>query len=139
MDKHLVGAIVFAALGLCLLAPGLYSLGSTARSYFGLETAAGVVVDVLAGPAVKTGGAERRTPVVRFTTAEGKEVTVKSARAYSAVPFQEGDSVRVRYPRANPEGAMIDTFFEVWGLGALLSGFGAAFLLAGWLLFQRAR
>lgn len=139
MDKNLIGALVFALLGLGLLAPGLYSLATTARQYFSLESTSGVVVEIRVRPAVKTGGTEMRSPVVRFTAGDGQEHVVHAARGYSRSPFSEGDTVAVRYDRANPDNAMIDSFFEVWGLGALLSGFGAVCLLAGWLAYQRVR
>lgn len=138
MDRNLIGAIIFALLGLSLLAPGLYTLATTAKQYLSLDTATGVVVEMKVRPAVKTGGTEMHSPVLRFTADDGKEYTVHSARGYSRSPFSEGDTVQVRYDRANPDTAVVDTFFEVWGLGALLSAFGAVFLLAGWLAHRRA-
>lgn len=137
MDKNLIGALVFALLGLCLLAPGLYTLATTARQYFSLDSATGVVVEMKVRPAVRTGGTELSSPVLRFTASDGREHTVHSARGYSRSPFSEGDTVNIRYDHTNPDTAVVDTFFEVWGLGALLSAFGAVFLLAAWLAYRR--
>lgn len=139
MDRNLIGVLVFALLGLGLLAPGLYNLVTTARQYCGLETTTGTVVEIRFRPAVKTGGTEMSFPVFRFRARDGGEHTVNAVRAYSRNPFSEGDTVSVRYDPARPDHAVIDTFFEVWGLGALLSGFGAVFLLAAWLASRGVR
>ncbi len=139
MDKNTIGALAFAVIGACLLAPGLSILATTAMRYCRMEAAQGTVIEIRVRRAVKTGGTEMSFPVIRYTAKDGTEHTAEAARSYSRNPFPEGDRVQVRYDPAAPGTAMIDTVFEVWGLGALLSGFGAAFLLAGVLALQRLR
>lgn len=139
MDRNLMGALVFGLLGLCLLAPGLYNLAATARQHLRLEPATGTVVEIRVRPAVKTGGTEMSSPVLRFTAADGRERVLIGARGYSRCPFSVGDVVKIRYDREDPSSAVIDTFFEVWGLWTLLSAFGAASLLAAFLAWQRLR
>jgi hypothetical protein len=137
MNKDLWGCVLLACVGLSLLLPGAYFLGKTALQWMHYEATEGVVEEIQYRRATATGGAEMAYPVVRFRTAEGVETTVPSTRGYSRCPFQAGDRVPVRYNPEQPQEAVIATFFEAWGLGAVLLGVGLAFLLGSALSYTR--
>jgi len=139
MDKNTIGALAFAVIGVCLLAPGLFILATTAMEYLKMDAAEGTVIEIRVRSAVKTGGAQMSSPIIRYVSKDGAEHVARAARSYSRSPFQEGDRVPLRYDPATPDTVMIDSVFEVWGLGLLLSAFGAAFVFAGILAFQRLK
>jgi Protein of unknown function (DUF3592) len=45
--------------------------------------------------------------------------------------YQEGERVKVRYETQNPANAKIAGFWELWGLTAVLGGFGVVFVFVG--------
>lgn len=140
MNRNLIGSLLFALIGATMLLPGLYLLFTKAASFLGSQAAPGVVVEIQHRHGVKSGSNEIAYPVVRFRAADGVEYTVEETRGYSgSQPFQEGDSVTVRYAPSNPRQAMIATFFEIWGPAVLLTLFGLAFLGAGLAAWSRFR
>lgn len=140
MDKNLIGSISMALIGISLLAFGLYFLVTTAKKFLVYEVGEGVVVEIRSRPSASSRGSSLSYPVVSFTARDGREYRTQGARAYSrSIPFSEGDTVKIHYNPANPREVMINTFFEIWGLGSLLSLFGAAFLEAGILAYLKTR
>ncbi len=132
MNKATIGGIVLVLIGMSLLGLGVNSLIASARKIFSCEKAEGKVFEIKTRPSVSSKGFELSYPVVRFQAKNQIEYTFNGARAYSgSPPFQEGDKVEVYYNVANPENAIINSFFEIWGLSAVLSGFGLAFLSGG--------
>jgi hypothetical protein len=79
----------------------------------------------------KDSGSVRYAPTFQFPDASGASHTVSSS-FYSAPPeFRVGDKVTVLYRRNDPDTARIDTFWQLWGLPALLGIIGFVLLLAG--------
>lgn len=132
MNKNLIGSLVFMAMGLALLLPGLYMLLGTARQILGTQTARGMVVEIRHRSAVKSAGTAMAYPLVKFKAGNGLEYAVQTTRGYSgSIPFQEGDEVDVLYDPSNPQEARIGSFFEIWGPATLLTLFGLTFVAAG--------
>lgn len=69
--------------------------------------------------------------VVAFTTDSGRLITFAQGSASSLPGLHEGDAVNVLYDPVTPERALVDRFWDRWGLTAILFAIGAPFLAAG--------
>lgn len=69
--------------------------------------------------------------VVAFTTDSGRLITFAQGSASSHPGLHEGDAVDVLYDPVTPERALVDRFWDRWGLTAILFAIGAPFLAAG--------
>ncbi|MDN7431062.1 DUF3592 domain-containing protein [Burkholderia sp. AU45388] len=69
--------------------------------------------------------------VVAFTTDSGQLITFAQGPASSHPGLHEGDAVNVLYDPVTPERALVDRFWDRWGLTAILFAIGAPFLAAG--------
>lgn len=75
-------------------------------------------------------------PVFRFMDKAGNTHTVSSS-LYSAPPeFHVGDSVGVLYSGAKPDNAVIDSWWQAWGLSTLLGVLGTICLTSGFILHR---
>jgi hypothetical protein len=59
-------------------------------------------------------------PVIQFYTADNDTVTV---RGHYNAPYEEGDSVQLRYIPSNPRNYRIDSFWNCWIETVLWAGF----------------
>ena len=140
MNKAIIGGIVLLLIGMGLLGIGVNSFIASARKIFSCEKAEATVLEIKTRPSVSSKGFELSYPVVRFQAKNKNEYTFNGDRAYSgSPPFHEGDKVEVYYNLENPENTIINSFFEIWGLSAVLSGFGLAFLSGGILAIIKYR
>lgn len=69
--------------------------------------------------------------IVAFTTDSGRQITFAQGAASSHPGLQEGEAVNVLYDPVTPERAVVDRFWDRWGLTAILLAIGAPFLAAG--------
>jgi len=69
--------------------------------------------------------------IVAFTTDSGRPITFAQGSASSHPGLYEGEIVNVLYDPVTPERAVIDQFWDRWGLTAILFAIGAPFLVAG--------
>ncbi|MPV59935.1 hypothetical protein CFB46_03910 [Burkholderia sp. HI2761] len=69
--------------------------------------------------------------IVAFTTDNGRLITFAQGAASSHPDLHEGDAVSVLYDPVTPERALVDRFWDRWGLTAILFAIGAPFLAAG--------
>ncbi|MEK2603297.1 DUF3592 domain-containing protein [Burkholderia arboris] len=69
--------------------------------------------------------------IVAFTTDSGRLITFAQGSASSHPGLHEGDAVDVLYDPVTPERAIVDRFWDRWGLTAILFAIGAPFLAAG--------
>ncbi|WP_322088567.1 DUF3592 domain-containing protein [Burkholderia sp. BCC1999] len=69
--------------------------------------------------------------IVAFTTDSGRPITFAQGSASSHPGLREGDAVDVLYDPVTPERAIVDRFWDRWGLTAILFAIGAPFLAAG--------
>jgi hypothetical protein len=112
----------------------VYSLVSIVRTRDFLLRSTEVDGEVIRLERSRTGGQTSTVvyaPVFSFTAADGRAYTVTSKVSSSAPGFSVGDSVRVRYDPANPEGARIHTFFQTWGAALISGAVGAGFVAFG--------
>lgn len=75
--------------------------------------------------------------------AGGQTFRARHKVVLSPGPYSVGQTVGVRYPPDRPEAGVVDTFWETWGLLAMLGGFGAVFVAIGmgmlWFLKRSVR
>jgi hypothetical protein len=129
----------FALLGLAAASLGLALwLGQGTLAFTaGVERATGRVVDHRSAP--RQGGGVVYTPIVAFTTADGRQQVFAGQLSAGAPRFGSGTAVPVVYPAADPGRARIDLFVDNW-LGPLAAlVVGVTTLVAGLLLGRRAR
>ncbi|ORC48006.1 hypothetical protein B2G74_23000 [Burkholderia sp. A27] len=69
--------------------------------------------------------------IVAFKTETGKEVTFAQGSSSSHNDLESGDEVNVLYDANTPDRAMIDSFWEHWGLPAILFVIGLPFFAVG--------
>ncbi|WP_241020997.1 DUF3592 domain-containing protein [Burkholderia sp. Ac-20344] len=69
--------------------------------------------------------------IVAFTTDSGRQITFAQGSASSHPGLHEGEAVNVLYDPVTPERAVVDRFWDRWGLTAILFAIGAPFLAAG--------
>ncbi len=70
-------------------------------------------------------------PVYTFTDAAGNEHTVRSDTSSDSPQYDVGDRVKVLYDPADPTDAVLDSFFDVWGLTLALCALGFVLTAAG--------
>ena len=116
------------------MAWGAYALYGNARAFRATALEAeGTVVD-LAGER-NSDGKTMYSPVVEFTTADGRTLQFTGSTSSNPPSWSRGDTAKVLYQPANPEQARLDSFMETW-FGPLILGFFAlVVLLVGYALF----
>ena len=125
-NKILIGAVVL------LLGLGCLAASAIVRSVIGgfVDSAAkaqGTVVELV--PAGRG-----KSPVIRFTTPDGQDVTFRSANASNPPDYAVGEAVPVLYDPAAPErDPRIESLSEVWTpvivlalMGLIFGGVGLA-------------
>jgi hypothetical protein len=104
MRLHLEpGNLITVAVGLCFIASGVYGYHHMSRFLDTAEETSAVVVEVAYESVNKKG---RMHPVVRFTTADGREVVVRSDEHHNVQP---GDRVQLLYDPVHPDQIEIAT------------------------------
>lgn len=66
-------------------------------------------------------------PVVQFTTKQGERIEFRSRSGSYPPSHDVGERVDVFYEENNAQNARIDSFFNVWGGGSILTGLGMLF------------
>jgi hypothetical protein len=77
-------------------------------------------------------------PVVKFITADGREVVFENQESRRADHYQAGDRVPVRYEPGDPQKAVIATFASLWSIALLYGVSGFLLLLFGGWFLRRA-
>lgn len=72
-------------------------------------------------------------PMVRFSH-NGQVIDFTSSASSNPPSYRVGESVPVLYLPTPPFQARIDSFFSLWGTGAILGGLGVIFLAVGGLM-----
>lgn len=93
--------------------------------------AKGEVVDIQQNRTTYDQNARIYSAVVVFKTDTGKEITFAQGSSTSHIGYQDGDVVDVLYDRNTPERAMIDSFWDRWGLTIILFAIGFPFFAIG--------
>ena len=130
------GIFAMIPIGLLLLARAAYSASNTGAWLKRAVEVQGTVVEML-GARDKDGDI-LYTPVVRFSTAEGRTIQFQSSFSTKPPAYHTGESVTVVYLPGQPEGASIRGFLSLWfgstilgSIGTIFFGIGAAMVIAG--------
>jgi Protein of unknown function (DUF3592) len=107
-------ARAFLAAGVLALAFGVVWLVLTVRFVADADRTTGTVVDVESS--TDADGYETFYPVVRFTTADGREVEFRSDSGSSSPP-STGNRVDVLYDPDDPQDAELSGFLDLWVVG----------------------
>ncbi|WP_175222401.1 DUF3592 domain-containing protein [Burkholderia aenigmatica] len=91
----------------------------------------GHVVEIAKNARVPRARASLYSAIVAFTTDSGRQITFAQGSASSHPGLHEGETVNVLYDPVTPERAIVDRFWDRWGLTAILFVIGAPFLAAG--------
>ncbi|MBZ0334217.1 DUF3592 domain-containing protein [Marinobacter sp. AL4B] len=119
---------VFSIVGAALLVGAIILYNNTTSFLERSETAQGTVVELIRS---RSSDSTSYYPVVRFTAAEGQPIEFRSNSGSNPPSYNRGEQVTVFYEPANPQDAMIDGFFSLWG-GAVIAGIlGSVFGLIG--------
>jgi len=129
---------VFLAVGLGMFAGGFLAWRSHAAFAAHALRADGIVVDQARSSGSK--GGTMYSPVVEFSTADGRTVRVTGSVSSSSPSYARGDHVPVLYDPANAEQARLDSFMEAWFVTLIMGGLGSVFgLIGGGFLFVQVR
>ena len=116
------GTLATVAAGLCFVAAGVYAYHYLGRTLEASREASAVVVEVVyESPTMQKG---RMHPVVRFTTAEGRQVQGRSDKHYNTEP---GARLQIVYDVRNPGRIEVGTLAQARRQRLFFSG--AAVLL----------
>ncbi len=119
---------VFAIVGACMLAGAFALYSSTASFLEHSVTTQGTVVELIRS---RSSDSTSYYPVVQFTAASGREIEFQSSTGSNPPPYSRGEQVAVFYEPANPEDAMVDGFFSLWGAALIICVIGSVFGLIG--------
>ena len=120
---------LFSAVGLAMLAGALFWYQSVKSFVAGASVAQGTVVELLRSQSGSDSPTYR--PVVRFNAAGGQAVEFTSRAGSNPPSYRKGEQVEVFYKPADPQNAMINGFFSLWGGPSIVGGLGTVFFLIG--------
>jgi hypothetical protein len=120
---------VFSLVGILLLGGASLWVYATQRFISKAEKATGTVVEMV--PARSSKGGTTWSPVVEFTTPEGKSVRLRPSFSSSPPAYDVGEKVEVFYRPEAPEKAKLDGFFALYLGPIILGGVGFIFFSVG--------
>jgi len=121
---------------LCLLLGGFVLLGVAGfltfrvSSFIGRSRPATGIVTALSSVESRDSNSNPQltyAPVFSFETAGGRTYTITSRSSSNPPAFEVGEAVNVLYDPADPDGARIDSFWQLWGVPVLLGSMGTFF------------
>ncbi|HLO84970.1 MAG TPA: DUF3592 domain-containing protein [Nostocaceae cyanobacterium] len=120
-----LGGGVFASIGI--------KSGIDTRSFLSTAIPAqGTVIDLVeSSSTTKNRTSYTYRPVVKFTTNLGEPTIFESKAGSNPPSFTKGQQVEVLYNPQNPQSAVINAWFDIWGLSAVFTGIGSAFVISG--------
>jgi hypothetical protein len=102
-----------------------YEYSGTSRSQLSNDTESGFAGQV---------NSKTTSPKVKFTTKEGKEIIFVNSASLS--DEADRNHLEVLYSLDDPENAIVNDYFGMWGWLFVIGGFGLIFMLVGLLLWK---
>jgi len=132
--------LVLLAFSALLLSQGWQEYRRSAELVAHTELTQGTIVKMAPylGGKLGKGSALVYFPVVRFTTADGREIRFEHQQSRRADHYRPGDPVPVRYYPEQPEHATLAGFNELWSLAVVYGAGGLLLLLFGGWFLRRA-
>jgi len=120
-----VFALIFCAGGVVLIVLGCHKYADSRTFVAGAKSAPGKVAGFKTFDAP---GTDMRDDIhyamVRYKTADGREITFRGPSKDGLVRLKRGDEVSVLYYPNEPEKARVDSFMELWFAAAMLWAVG---------------
>ncbi|WP_418133117.1 DUF3592 domain-containing protein [Variovorax sp. 375MFSha3.1] len=128
--------LVFGAVGLVLCAVAWLLHHNTATFIASAGRTQGEVMRLLHVESSKRNESGTWKPLVRFKAPSGEIIEFAPSSSSSPPAYEVGETVDVFFDPNDPQDAMLDGFFSLWGGAAITGGLGLVFLLvtAGLLL-----
>jgi len=131
--------LVFGAVGLVLCAVAWLLHHNTATFIASASRTQGEVMRLLHVESSKRNESGTWKPLVRFKAPSGEIIEFAPSSSSSPPAYEVGETVDVFFDPNDPQDAMLDGFFSLWGGAAITGGLGLVFLLvAAGLLFMPA-
>lgn len=118
--------LIFLVIGILILILGIYLYGKQNEFINTAEKAEGTVV----GNYRRSSG-RNVAPIVEFVSKDNKIICFKSTLFSDPPAYDVCEKVKVYYDPMLPENAKIDSFFELWGVIAIVSSIAVVFILVG--------
>ena len=126
-----------------MLVGGFFMYQSTATFINAAVHTTGTVVDISrVWSSGSSGGGYVYRPIVEFKTKDGKDGKFESTTGSNPSPWHKGDVVDVLYDPKNPDGAQINSFFELWVGNLIVGGLGVIFFCIAcgvWIYMWRSK
>jgi hypothetical protein len=128
---------LFPAIGALLLVGAFFLWNNTRQFVAKAVTSQGTVVDLIEQ---RDSDGTTYSPVVRFSTPGGREITYTESFSGNPAPYDVGDTVEVLYSSDQPGKGRIKGFMSLWMGPVILTFIGTifAFIGGGFLLAQRS-
>jgi hypothetical protein len=123
---------VFSIIGLGMLLGALYWYQSIQSFTEEALLTKGTVLELVAS---RSDDSYVYKPVVRFTTERGESIEFISGTGSNPPGFTVGETVEIYYLAADPQEAMINDFFSLWGGPLIVAGIGIIFFIFGGSFF----
>ena len=133
-SSNRVGGIVFMLIGACFAAFSWYLYKGDRAFMKQSAPATGIVIRSEYVRSERSGGAYYA--IIAFQLAGGKKQEFRSEPGTGRPIYKDGEQVEIRYEKQTPANAKITGFWELWGLTAILGGFGLLFIGAGLLIMR---
>ncbi|MFN4147700.1 MAG: DUF3592 domain-containing protein [Runella sp.] len=120
---------IFILLGLIFLVIAWFIYQNQREFLTTAKTAEGVVKQLMFSSSRKSRGTYH--PLVEFQTPDGQIHSFRSETGSNPAAYEVGERVEVKYDPRNPSQAKLNSFWDLWGLLAVLAGFGMIFFMVG--------
>jgi hypothetical protein len=120
---------LFTAVGLAMVAGALFWYQSVKSFVAQASVAPGTVVDLVRSQSGSDSPTYR--PVVRFSAANGQAIEFTSNTGSNPPSYSRGEKVEVFYKPSDPQKAMLNGFFSLWGGPLIVGALGSVFFLIG--------
>jgi hypothetical protein len=128
-----IGGVIFLIVGLGMLGFGGWSFLNTRGQMESWGHAEGEIVNF--SHYSDSDGGTLTVPVVRYTTADGQEITAEPYEERNTTVdvdgYRVGDTVEVIYNPDNPRDMFLNDFMHVWFVPTLMGGMGGLFGFIG--------
>jgi len=141
MKNHPVAILrlVFGAVAVVLCAVAWLLHHNTASFIASASRTQGEVMRLLYVESSKRNESGTWKPLVRFTAPSGEIIEFAPSSSSSPPGYEVGEKVDVFFDPNDPQDAMLDGFFSLWGGALITGGLGLVFLLmTAMLLFVPA-
>ena len=123
---------LFTIIGLGMLAAALYWYQSIQSFTEKALLTEGTVVELVSS---RSDDSYVYKPVVRFTTDQDEPIEFISDTGSNPPGFTVGETVGIFYLASDPQEAMINDFFSLWGGPLIVGGLGIIFFICGGSIF----